>query len=112
MFSRIIQGRCKKLMVSELIKNSSSIQQQSFGFASSKICIRSLCASTIDSDKKEVIMKRFDMRFNTDLSEEALRTLSLSTANSKDLLKHKISQHVNKFKIHPSDTGSSAVQSK
>ena len=54
---------------------------------------------------------RPDMKCNGNVSDDVIRSQSLSTANSKEWLKYKIGKHVETFKQHPSDTGSSAVQS-
>lgn len=45
------------------------------------------------------------------VTPEIERSISLDTANSKELCKHKIGLAVKKFQIHKSDTGSPSVQS-
>ena len=56
-------------------------------------------------------LKRTDMKINVDISDDVYIAHSLSTANSKEILKHKISNHVKDLQVHQMDTGSTAVQS-
>ena len=65
-----------------------------------------------DSLKYSKIFKKNDIKVSIPISDEVLLSQSLSTSNSKELLKYKIGNHFQKFKLHPTDTGSSALQSK
>ena len=56
-------------------------------------------------------LKNIDMKINFDISDDVHSAHSLDTANSKEILKHKISHHVKNFQVHPMDTGSTGVQS-
>eukprot|EP01038_Epipyxis_sp_PR26KG_P015972 gene15972-21676_t len=44
------------------------------------------------------------------LSKEAAKTISIDTANRKELLTVKINESIKKFQIHDIDTGSTSVQ--
>ena len=69
-------------------------------------------AGTAGAVVKTKELFRPDMEIKVPISDEVLRSQSLSTANSQELLKYKVGNHVKTFKRHPSDTGNSAVQSK
>ena len=67
--------------------------------------------STMGDEEGKTPLKRTDMKINVDISDDVYTVHSLSTANSKDILKHKISNHVKNLQIHQMDTGSTGVQS-
>ena len=53
-----------------------------------------------------------DMEVPADLSKDALSTISLHTANQAQIVKYNIREAVQTYKAHPTDTGSTSVQSK
>ena len=58
------------------------------------------------------IFKYHGVSKNIAITDDVLQSQSLSTANSKDILKYKIGNHISKFRLHRTDTGSSAIISK
>jgi hypothetical protein len=46
------------------------------------------------------------------ITPEIEKTVTLGTANSKEIYQHKVGLAVKKFQIHKSDTGSASVQSR
>ena len=54
----------------------------------------------------------YDMELPEHLNPEALKTISLDTANQSQIVKFNVSQAVHTYKAHPTDTGSTSVQSK
>jgi hypothetical protein len=46
----------------------------------------------------------------TPVKESVRAPLSLATANSKELLQHKITKRIEQFQTRPGDVGNSAVQ--
>ena len=80
----------------------SGLCTSSFRISSGNNLCRSFCAPT-----------RFhDANVTVKTSPETLKIISLDTANSAQVVKYNISEAVEKYKAHPTDTGSTSVQGK
>ena len=62
-------------------------------------------------DSQNPVLRNIEIVTPPTISKEVLATLSLNTANQKQIVQHKISHAVTKYRVHPADTGSPEVQS-
>ena len=107
----VVSNALRRLDLSSSLSSSSSSSSSS---SPSSYCAKILrqLSSTAGADAVEKPpLKLTDMKLNVDISDDVYIAHSLSTANSKDVLKYKIHNHINDLKIHPTDTGTTAIQS-
>jgi ribosomal protein S15P/S13E len=82
------------------------------GKASCKV-IAALCRPAAQPMTRQFSTQPIKVDFPKEvITPEIEKTVTLGTANSKEIYQHKVGLAVKKFQIHKSDTGSASVQSR